>query len=51
VDKFVSMYAWQGVIEDENLALVVLHTRQSLVPKVLDRASNEHPRDMPQVLV
>src|SRR4051794_15616174 len=39
VDKFVSMYAWQGVIEDENLALVVLHTRQSLVPKVLDRAS------------
>src|SRR4051794_14788163 len=27
-----SMYAWQGAIEDENLALVVLHTRQSLVP-------------------
>jgi len=46
-----SIYAWKGAIRDENLALVLLHTRQSLVPKVMDRAANEHRRDMPQILV
>jgi periplasmic divalent cation tolerance protein len=45
-----SIYRWEGAIEDENEALVVLHTRQSLVPAIIERANQEHPYDTPQVL-
>jgi periplasmic divalent cation tolerance protein len=37
-------------IEDDAEALVVLHTRQSLVPAIIERANREHPYDTPQVL-
>lgn len=37
-------------IEDDAEALVVLHTRQSLVPAIIERATSEHPYDTPQVL-
>jgi periplasmic divalent cation tolerance protein len=45
-----SIYRWEGAIEDDNEALVVLHTRQSLVPAIIERANREHPYDTPQVL-
>jgi hypothetical protein len=37
-------------IEDDAEALVVLHTRQSLIPAIIERANREHPYDTPQVL-
>jgi periplasmic divalent cation tolerance protein len=45
-----SIYRWEGAIEDDNEALVILHTRQSLVPAIIERANQEHPYDTPQVL-
>jgi periplasmic divalent cation tolerance protein len=45
-----SIYRWEGAIEDDNEALVVLHTRQSLVPAIIERANRDHPYDTPQVL-
>lgn len=45
-----SIYRWEGAVEDDNEALVVLHTRQSLVPAIIDRANRDHPYETPQVL-
>jgi len=45
-----SIYRWEGAVEDDNEALVVLHTRQSLVPAIIERANRDHPYDTPQVL-
>jgi len=45
-----SIYRWEDAIEDDAEALVVLHTRQSLVPAIIERADREHPYDTPQVL-
>ncbi|MFX0579450.1 divalent-cation tolerance protein CutA [Nocardia nepalensis] len=45
-----SIYRWQGDISDDAEALVVLHTRKSLVPKIIERANQQHPYDTPQVI-
>ena len=45
-----SIYRWQGSIEDRGEALVIFHTRQSLVPELIERVNAEHPYDTPQVL-
>jgi periplasmic divalent cation tolerance protein len=50
VPNIRSIYRWEGAIEDDNEALVVLHTRQSLVPAIIERANRDHPYDTPQVL-
>jgi periplasmic divalent cation tolerance protein len=50
VPQIRSIYRWEGAIEDDAEALVVLHTRQSLVPAIIERANREHPYDTPQVL-
>jgi periplasmic divalent cation tolerance protein len=50
VPSIRSIYRWEGAVEDDAEALVVLHTRQSLVPAIIERANREHPYDIPQVL-
>jgi periplasmic divalent cation tolerance protein len=50
VPRIRSIYRWEGAIEDDAEALVVLHTRQSLVPAIIERANREHLYDTPQVL-
>jgi periplasmic divalent cation tolerance protein len=50
VPQIRSIYRWEGAIEDGTEALVVLHTRQSLVSAIIQRADREHPYDTPQVL-
>jgi periplasmic divalent cation tolerance protein len=50
VPSIRSIYRWEGTIEDDAEALLVLHTRQSLVPAIIERANREHPYDTPQVL-
>lgn len=51
VDQVRSIYAWEGKAEEDNEALVILHTRRSLVPRIIERTNQEHPYDTPQVLV
>ena len=50
VPQVRSIYAWEGAIEDDQEALVILHTRTSLVPQIIERTNNEHPYDTPQIL-
>ncbi|NKY89780.1 divalent-cation tolerance protein CutA [Nocardia veterana] len=45
-----SIYRWDDAVHDDGETLVVLHTRKSLVPAIIERANTEHPDDTPQVL-
>jgi periplasmic divalent cation tolerance protein len=38
-----SIYRWEGAVHDEPEARVALHTRASLVPRIVERADAEHP--------
>ena len=45
-----SIYRWQGVVHDDAEARVALHTRMSLVPRIVQRADRDHPYDVPCVI-
>ena len=45
-----SIYRWEGAVHDEVEARVALHTRASLVERIVARADAEHPYDVPCVL-
>ncbi|MBF6085159.1 divalent-cation tolerance protein CutA [Nocardia cyriacigeorgica] len=45
-----SLYRWDGRIEDDAEAVVILHTRAEHVSAIIERASAEHSDDTPQVL-
>lgn len=45
-----SIYRWQGTIEDEGEARVALHTRIGLVSRIVERANEQHPYDVPCVI-
>ena len=45
-----SIYRWQGEIQDDGEVRVALHTRQSLVPAIIERVRAEHAYDVPCVL-
>lgn len=45
-----SIYSWEGNVEDDNEALVILHTRKGLVPQIIERTKTEHVDDTPQVI-
>jgi periplasmic divalent cation tolerance protein len=45
-----SVFRWQGVISEERETRVALHTRTSLVDKIIDRVRQAHPYDVPCVL-
>jgi periplasmic divalent cation tolerance protein len=45
-----SIYRWDGEIQDDTEIRVALHTRQSLVPAIVERATAEHPYDVPCVI-
>lgn len=46
-----SIFRWQGALARESEALVVLKTVESAVPVLLDRASELHPYEVPEILV
>ena len=45
-----AIYRWEGKIYDEQQARVGLHTRQSLVPKIIEQTSLRHADDVPCVI-
>src|SRR3954451_25293606 len=51
VPQVRSIYAWEGAIQDDQEALVILHTRKSLVPEIIERTNKDHPYNTPQLLV
>jgi periplasmic divalent cation tolerance protein len=50
IPRVRSIYSWEGNVEDDNEALVILHTRRSLVPQIIERTKKEHADDVPQVI-
>lgn len=50
IPKVRSIYSWQGNVEDDIEALVILHTRKALVPHIIERTKKEHADDTPQVI-
>ena len=47
----VSLYRWEGDIQRDEEAVVVLKTLRRLVPRLLERAGRLHPYDVPELLV
>ena len=45
-----SVYRWEGAIHDDPEARVGLHTRRSLVPRIVELADADHPNDVPCVI-
>ena len=45
-----SIYRWEGEVQDDAEARVALHTRESLVPAIVERAQAEHSYDVPCVI-
>jgi periplasmic divalent cation tolerance protein len=50
VTSIRSIYRWEGEVHDEPEARVALHTRLELVPRIVARADDEHPYDVPCVI-
>lgn len=46
-----SIYRWQGKIEEENEATLLIKTRVALVPALTDAVKAAHPYAVPEVLV
>ena len=51
VPGVVSIYRWQGAIEQDAEVLLVLKTTEAAVPGLLERVPELHPYDVPEVLV
>lgn len=45
-----SIYRWEGAVEDDREALVVLHTRRSLVEQIVEVTNAAHENDVVQIL-
>jgi periplasmic divalent cation tolerance protein len=45
-----SLYRWRGEIHDRPEARVTLRTRRSLVKRIVERARDEHPYEVPSVV-
>ena len=50
IPAVTSIYRWQGVIEQEPEALVVLKTTADRVQRLTERALELHPYDVPEIL-
>ncbi|HVB94854.1 MAG TPA: divalent-cation tolerance protein CutA [Acidimicrobiales bacterium] len=46
-----SIYRWAGDIQDGTEVRVALHTRRELVPQLIERIEQNHPSQVPCVLV
>lgn len=44
-----STYRWAGEVHDRTEGRAALHTRRSLIPAIVERATTEHPYDVPSV--
>jgi periplasmic divalent cation tolerance protein len=51
VPGLTSVYRWQGRVESSAEALVILKTSRDRVEDLLERATELHPYDVPELLV
>ncbi|HET7230846.1 MAG TPA: divalent-cation tolerance protein CutA [Longimicrobium sp.] len=45
-----SIYRWEGAVHAEPECLVVMKTREALVPRLVERAAELHPYSVPELL-
>lgn len=45
-----SIYRWQGEVYDVSEARVALHTRMSLVNRIVEKTNRDHPYEVPCVI-
>lgn len=45
-----SIYRWEGSVQDEAEARVMLHTKQTLVAEIIEATRQAHPYEVPCVL-
>jgi periplasmic divalent cation tolerance protein len=45
-----SRYWWEGAVQDDEEMLLVIKTRDDLVPALMDRLKALHPYDVPEFL-
>lgn len=45
-----SIYRWEGTVEDDAEAYMVVHTRREHVPAIIERTNAAHPYDTVQIL-
>jgi len=46
-----SIYRWLEEVEDRSEVIVKLHTRQSLVPQIIERVNAQHPYQVPGIRI
>lgn len=44
-----SIYRWDGGVHEREEGRAALHTRRELIGRIVDRATSEHPYDIPSV--
>jgi periplasmic divalent cation tolerance protein len=50
ISEIRSIYRWKGEVHIEPEARVMLHTRRSLVPSIIEAVKASHPFEVPRVL-
>ena len=45
-----SIYRWKGVVEEAVEVLLVMKTREELVPRLFERAAELHPYEVPELV-
>lgn len=50
IDKMNSMYWWEGKIQDDNEAILIAKTKESLVPKLIKKVKSLHSYSCPCVI-
>ena len=46
----MSIYRWKGEVQRDDEVLVILKTTRGLLPRVLERAADLHPYEVPELL-
>ena len=45
-----SVYTWRGAVYDRTETRIALHTRESLVPAIIEETNRQHPYEVPCVV-
>lgn len=50
VDKVTSIYRWEGAVETEEEAMLVIKTTAAAIPRLRAKLLDAHPYDVPEIL-
>lgn len=50
VPKVISVYEWEGKLNEDSEVLMMIKTRTSRVPDIVELMKKEHPYDCPEVI-